>query len=410
MQHYISKVADGVRNVTDETLEHAANLIETAIQNGKTIFAFGNGGSEAIAEHLVHALNGMVPDKLKLQTHTNPKTSEMMDTQIDTLFDGAIHRMGQRGDLAILISASGNSLNINNVSAVCKTEGVTTLSLSGGGRIANDQQTSADNSIVFPINDQQILEDVTQIIIHLLAEIVSLRLQNPGAGLDIDELKKDYVAKVEEGFRKISPEYLGQITAAVIASFEMGRSMYLVAPDDGALSIDVNHTAHNLMWDALSNIDFNERPTNNVRSVLPTCHITGVGNDGGCGFVHALDISDNGIENDAVIVFARDTESTQTSAVLAAASGKGMKIYPICFGSANRWVDADLGQMVGHMAGRIVNSRLLLTHEKITRSEFQGQLLTVDLALLKRRKRTEKELGERYAPKAENAMRKRCVR
>src|SRR3989338_4140504 len=164
--YYIPQLVEGIRGIGTIQLDELSGKAAKAIRKGNNIFAFGNGGSEAIAEHLVYSLEKRVRGlgnykyyNCKFSTCTNPKISEATDVPNAELFNGRIRQTGRNGDLAFLVSASGNSDNINNVSQVCRQEGVKTISLSGAGRITYDAKSKADYSVIIPIKDQQIGED-----------------------------------------------------------------------------------------------------------------------------------------------------------------------------------------------------------------------------------------------------------
>ena len=390
MQYYIGEVVAGLGRIPDETLDLLSQKLAGTIRDGRTIFAFGNGGSEAIAEHFIYALNNVV-EGFKFHSCSNPKASELTDSSSCTSFDRTIKRQGRAGDLALLISASGNSVNINNVAIACREENVTSISLTGGGRIVSEQRS--DIPVVSNIGDQQILEDVTQITIHLLTEITCLRLQN--RDFAIDKIRNRHATDLKKSFTSIDSLYLSNMADGIINAFRRGSAVYVLAPDDGALSITASHVLHNLKWDAWSDIDF--RLSNRVYSGFPTCHITGLSNDGAAGYVHAIDIQDNGTCGDIVILFARHMGSEKVRAVQMAAAINDCVVYPICFKSGNRWVDADAAQMLGHVMGRTVNTTLLLEQGDICREKFGKHLIENDLALLRQRKHIRKNLKRRYS-------------
>lgn len=377
---YVPNVIQGLKNFSEADLELASNEIIETIKNGNTIYAFGNGGSEAIAEHLIYSLEKTVDYKFPFTSYGNPKLSEITDACNCELFNQRIIRSGKAGDLAFLISASGDSVNINNLSVLCRRKGVNTISLSGTGRISNDLETKAGLSLVVPIKDQQIMEDTTQCIIHILVKITQSKLS--GEIKTVKEIKNEYLGKIIAGLENINVGKLEDVVSDIVLAFKKSKKIRLDAPDSGILSISAGHTTHNLKWDALS--DIKQRPTNLVFSGIPTCHFTGVGNDGGDGFNYALEIADNFDAGDVQIIFAKKQNSRSTKSLIEAARSNGMVVHLFDFGE-DEFVGGDVSQSVGHLIGRITNAKLIF-----------AQRLMQDLALLRVKDETKAKLKLKY--------------
>lgn len=126
--------------------------IYNAIKKGGKIFLCGNGGSAADAQHL--AAEFVVRLKPSLNRNAIPAISLTSDTSIITacgndygfknIFLRSLQALYKKNDLLIVISTSGNSLNIIEVLKFCKKKKIETIGFlgSGGGKAKKLCKTS----------------------------------------------------------------------------------------------------------------------------------------------------------------------------------------------------------------------------------------------------------------------------
>ena len=114
----------------------SAQLCIDCLKNGGKILLFGNGGSAADAQHIAAELVGRYKTSRKglpaiaLTTDSSAITSIGNDFGYDHIFDRQVEALANKGDVAIGISTSGNSINVINALKVasklkCKTLGLT---------------------------------------------------------------------------------------------------------------------------------------------------------------------------------------------------------------------------------------------------------------------------------------------
>lgn len=164
----------------DALLEKIVQVAQACVaiyKNGtnKTILA-GNGGSAADAQHIAAELVGRYGfdrpslPSLALTTDTSNLTAIGNDYGYDKVFSRQLEGMGQRGDLFIGISTSGNSQNIINAFEVAKQKGITTVALVGrdGGMMAK----MADMAIVVPSESTPRIQESHILIGHILCDII----------------------------------------------------------------------------------------------------------------------------------------------------------------------------------------------------------------------------------------------
>lgn len=76
--------------------------------------------------------------------------------------------LGQRGDVLIVFSGSGNSPNVVKALQKARAVGMTTFAVLGytGGKCL----TLADNPIYFPVHDMQVAEDLQIMVGHMVMQ------------------------------------------------------------------------------------------------------------------------------------------------------------------------------------------------------------------------------------------------
>ncbi|MDD2653109.1 MAG: D-sedoheptulose 7-phosphate isomerase [Sulfurimonas sp.] len=164
----------------DALLEKIVQVAQACVaiyknSTNKTILA-GNGGSAADAQHIAAELVGRYGfdrpslPSLALTTDTSNLTAIGNDYGYDKVFSRQLEGMGQRGDLFIGISTSGNSQNIVNAFEVAKQKGITTVALVGrdGGMMAK----MADMAIVVPSESTPRIQETHILIGHIICDII----------------------------------------------------------------------------------------------------------------------------------------------------------------------------------------------------------------------------------------------
>src|SRR5256885_9995970 len=115
-----------------------AKLIATAFRDGHKVLLFGNGGSATDAAHLAAEFVGRYKREraplpaIALATDIAAITSIANDYGFDELFARQVRAHGQKGDVAIAISTSGNSPNVLKGVDTSRACGLTTVGWTGG--------------------------------------------------------------------------------------------------------------------------------------------------------------------------------------------------------------------------------------------------------------------------------------
>jgi D-sedoheptulose 7-phosphate isomerase len=147
-----------------------------AYRKGNKVLFFGNGGSACDASHLAAELvNRYKKDRdglpaLALATDMAIITSIGNDYDYTELFSRQIKAMGNKGDVAIAISTSGNSPNVLKAVEVARQKGLVTVGFTGkdGGKLAG----LVDYAFIVPSNNTARIQEAHITLGHLLCELI----------------------------------------------------------------------------------------------------------------------------------------------------------------------------------------------------------------------------------------------
>ena len=127
-----------------ESIESAAGLMISAINNGGKIISCGNGGSMCDAMHFAEELTGRFRENRKAIPAISISDSSHIscvgnDYGFDEIFSRYIDALGKNEDVLLAISTSGNSKNILKAVDSAKEKGMNVVALTGknGGELAN---------------------------------------------------------------------------------------------------------------------------------------------------------------------------------------------------------------------------------------------------------------------------------
>jgi D-sedoheptulose 7-phosphate isomerase len=154
----------------------AVKMLTGALKNGRKIIFFGNGGSAADSQHIAAEFIGRFQKERKalaaiaLTTDTSILTALGNDYGFDIIFSRQIEGIGNKGDVAIGISTSGNSKNVIEGVKKAKQMGLKTVSLTGcyGGKLAK----LTDISLIVPADKTARIQESHICMAHAICELV----------------------------------------------------------------------------------------------------------------------------------------------------------------------------------------------------------------------------------------------
>jgi phosphoheptose isomerase len=189
---YASRLKKALDTVDREALETARRAIDAAASYGRRIYAIGNGGSAAIADHLccdwtkgTHSEGHPTIDTLSLSSNVALYTAIANDYGFERVFEAQLTLLGKRDDVLLAISSSGNSPNILMAVEKARDLRMTSIGLSGfdGGKL----KETADISLHVASKNYGIVEDAHQSLTHVLAQFLAIHRDDRKA--DVNQLR-----------------------------------------------------------------------------------------------------------------------------------------------------------------------------------------------------------------------------
>lgn len=159
-----------------DRIVQVAQLIGRAFQAGHKVLLFGNGGSSTDAAHIAAEFVGRYKREraplpaIALATDIAAITCIANDYGFEELFARQVRAHGQRGDVAIAISTSGNSPNVLKGVEAAKALGLTTIAWTGGtgGKLAG----MVDYAFVVPSTLTARIQESHITLGHVLCELI----------------------------------------------------------------------------------------------------------------------------------------------------------------------------------------------------------------------------------------------
>jgi D-sedoheptulose 7-phosphate isomerase len=163
-----------------EAIARAAAVIGQALESGRKVLAFGNGGSATDAEHLAAELVGRFrKDRpglaaLALTADSAVLTSVSNDYGFEQVFARQVEALAVAGDVVVGITTSGRSANVNAGLEAARARGATTIGLTG--RDGGDTRALVDVEVNVPSADTARVQEAHRLVLHVVCELVEARL------------------------------------------------------------------------------------------------------------------------------------------------------------------------------------------------------------------------------------------
>jgi D-sedoheptulose 7-phosphate isomerase len=159
-------------------LEAIAQAMTSALRAGGKILWCGNGGSAADSQHLAAEIVGRFRRErrglasIALTTDSSILTSVANDYGFEAVFARQVEALGNRGDVLVGISTSGNSRNVIAALETARAHGLVTVAFTGegGGKAA----PLADRLFAVPSRDTARIQEAHMLAGHLLCDWIEL--------------------------------------------------------------------------------------------------------------------------------------------------------------------------------------------------------------------------------------------
>ena len=164
-------------------IAEAAKAMANSLLNNHKILACGNGGSAADAQHFsAEMLNRFEMERpglpaIAITTDSSTLTSIANDYQYADIYSKQIRALGQKDDVLLAISTSGNSHNVIHAIDAAHDINMLVIALTGkdGGEIRGMLNTN-DFEICVPTKSTARIQEVHIMIIHSLCDLIDLQL------------------------------------------------------------------------------------------------------------------------------------------------------------------------------------------------------------------------------------------
>jgi len=166
-----------------QTIEKCVTVIAEAFKKGNKVLFCGNGGSAADAQHLAAEFSGRFytdRDALPAEAlHANSSyiTAVANDYGYENVYSRLLKGIGQKGDILIGLSTSGNSPNIIKALEMAHSKGMITIGLTGasGGKM----KELCQYLINVPSADTPRIQESHILIGHIICQLVEALLFPP---------------------------------------------------------------------------------------------------------------------------------------------------------------------------------------------------------------------------------------
>ena len=162
-------------------VEAAARMLADCFRGGGKVLLCGNGGSAADAQHIAGEFVNQFLQKgrralpaIALTTDGGVLTCVANDTGFERVFARQVEALGQRGDVLLAISTSGNSPNVAAAIEEARGRGMRVVGLLGreGGRV----RASCDVALIVESQDTQRVQETHNLVGHILCDLVERML------------------------------------------------------------------------------------------------------------------------------------------------------------------------------------------------------------------------------------------
>ena len=171
---YLAQLARAGASIEHGKLAQAADLLNQAFERGAWLFVCGNGGSAAIANHLlcdfakgIQTDTDILPRVISLSANLELITAIANDIAFEECFVYQLRTAARAGDVLLTISSSGDSENVVRAVEWAGANEVQSIALTGfdGGRTAR----GATINLHVAGDNYGVVEDTHQSIMHIFS-------------------------------------------------------------------------------------------------------------------------------------------------------------------------------------------------------------------------------------------------
>src|SRR5262249_43714670 len=157
----------------------------SALDGGRKILLFGNGGSAADAQHIAAEFVGRFQMErtplpaLALTVNTSVLTGGGNDYAYENIFSRQVEALGNRGGVGVGFSTSGKSPNVIKGLAAAKAKGLVTVALTG--KFGTLLQEVSKHCLCIPSDQTPRIQECHILIGHIVSQLTEQQLFAPHA-------------------------------------------------------------------------------------------------------------------------------------------------------------------------------------------------------------------------------------
>lgn len=159
-----------------ESIMTSTALVCATVTTGKTVYACGNGGSAATAQHFTAELMGRYVNErgplpaFSLHTDTSLITAIGNDYGFDEIFARQIDGLGKPNDLLVVLTTSGASRNILKAISTAHAKQMKVIVLTGAKGAQLKRISGVAVCVAVPDKEIARIQEIHDLIIHIWCE------------------------------------------------------------------------------------------------------------------------------------------------------------------------------------------------------------------------------------------------
>jgi len=181
----LNESADTKLKIKDQLMEEilkAVDLLSACYKSGNKLLLCGNGGSAADCQHIAtelmirlsHHIQRPALPAIALTTDTSNLTAGGNDIGFENVFARSVEGLGNKGDVLLAISTSGNSPNVINAVEIAHKKGMKVIGFLGGN--GGKLNAIVDLPITIPSSNVQRIQEGHITVAHIICELVEDKL------------------------------------------------------------------------------------------------------------------------------------------------------------------------------------------------------------------------------------------
>ena len=189
MQEHISDILNDSFNNLQKVINDKGLILEietittkiiNAFKDGNKLLLCGNGGSASDAQHIAAELSGRFIKERKplyaeaLHVNSSYMTAVSNDYGFESTYSRMLEAIGEKGDVLIALSTSGNSENVVNAVKMANSLDMLSVGMSGatGGKI----KELCQHNIIIPSSNTARIQEAHIIVGHIFCQIIEDKL------------------------------------------------------------------------------------------------------------------------------------------------------------------------------------------------------------------------------------------